>query len=73
MNVGERIKFSFGAGKEMEGVIQKIFPKKVYLTVDFPNHPGKTVVRRVSELEGKVPARKKKKEKGKEKEKKERG
>ena len=30
MEVGDRIKFSFG-GEEKEGVVVKIFPKKVYL------------------------------------------
>ncbi len=59
MNVGDRIKFSFG-GKEKEGIITRIFPKKVYLKVDFPKHPGKVVVRSLAELEGKGPERKKK-------------
>jgi hypothetical protein len=59
MDVGERIKFSFG-GKEKEGVVTRIFPKKVYLKVDFPRHPGKVVVRSLSELEGRGPERKKK-------------
>jgi hypothetical protein len=66
MNVGERVKFQFG-GEEKEGLVVKIFPKKVYLKVDFPRHPGKIVVRPIAELEGKGPApkKKKKKEKGK--------
>ncbi len=65
MKVGERVKFQFG-GQEKEGLIVKIFPKKVYLKVDFPRHPGKIVVRTIAELEGKGPApRAKKKEKGK--------
>jgi len=59
MNVGDRIKFSFG-GKEKEGIITRIFSKKVYLKVDFPKHPGKVVVRSLAELEGKGPERKKK-------------
>jgi hypothetical protein len=59
MDVGERIKFSFG-GKEKEGVVTRIFPKKVYLKVDFPRHPGKVVVRSMAELEGRAPERKKK-------------
>ena len=58
MNVGERIKFSFG-GKEKEGVVTRIFPKKVYLKVDFPKHPGKIIIRSLAELEGKGPERKK--------------
>ena len=58
MNVGDKIKFQFG-GKDKEGVVAKIFPKKVYLKVDFPKHPGKLVIRSLAELEGKVPAKKK--------------
>ncbi len=64
MNVGDKIKFLF-AGKEKEGEVVKIFPKKVYLKVDFPRHPGKIVIRSLAELEGKI--NKKKKEKKKEK------
>jgi hypothetical protein len=59
MNVGERIKFSFG-GEEKEGVVTRVFPKKVYLKVDFPKHPGKIIIRSLAELEGKGPERKKK-------------
>lgn len=67
MNVGDRVKFQF-AGKEKEGVVVKVFPKKVYLKVDFPRHPGKIVIRRLAELEGKI-SKEKKSEKKKEKEK----
>ena len=66
MNVGERVKFQFG-GKEKEGLVVKIFPKKVYLRVDFPRHSGKIVVRPLAELEGEGPAPKKRKKKEKEK------
>ena len=59
MNVGERIKFSFG-GKEKEGVVTRVFSKRVYLKVDFPKHPGKIIIRSLAELEGKGPERKKK-------------
>ncbi len=64
MNVGETVKFQFGT-QEKEGVVVRIFPKKVYLKVDFPRHPGKIVVRPIAELEGKGPAPKKKKRKEK--------
>lgn len=64
MNVGDRVKFQFG-GKEKEGIVFKIFPKKVYLKVDFPHHPGKLVVRSIPELEGKSPAPQKKRKKEK--------
>jgi hypothetical protein len=64
MNVGDRVKFQFG-GKEKEGVVCKIFPKKVYLRVDFPRHPAKLVVRSLANLEGRIPAPQKKKKKEK--------
>src|SRR4030042_6296888 len=64
MNAGDRLKVRCG-GKEMEGIVLKIFPKKVYLKVDFPHHPGKIVVRKIAELEGKGPDVKKSKKKEK--------
>ena len=66
MNVGDRVKFPFG-GKEKEGMVFKIFPKKVYLKVDFPHHPAKLVVRTLAALEGRGPTPKPKKKKEKEK------
>jgi hypothetical protein len=66
MEVGDRIKFSFG-GEEKEGVVVKIFPKKVYLKVDFPRHKGKLIVRSLAALEGKIPQGKKKEKAKKEK------
>ena len=66
MNVGDRMKFQFG-GKEKEGVVFKIFPKKVYLKADFPHHPAKLVIRTLAELEGKGRAPKPRKKKEKEK------
>ncbi len=70
MNVGDRVNFPFG-GKEKEGVVVKIFSKKVYLKTDFPRHPGKIVVRTVAQLEGKSPSSGKKKAREKKKEKRE--
>jgi len=67
MNVGDRIRFSFG-GKEKEGMVLKMFPKKVYLKVDFPKHPGKIVVRTLAELEGEKTPKKSKKRESAEKE-----
>jgi hypothetical protein len=73
MNVGDKVKFLF-AGEEKEGVVVKVFPKKVYLKVDFPRHPGKIVIRSIAELEGKINKEKKKEKKiEKPKEVKERG
>ena len=63
---GDRIKFFFG-GEEKEGVIAKVFPKKVYLKADFPRHKGKMIIRSLAELEGKIPKAKKKEKATKEK------
>ncbi len=49
MNVGDKVKFTF-AKKEMEGTVQKIFPKTVYLRADFPKQKGKTVIRKIKDI-----------------------
>jgi len=41
--------------------VDRIFEKSVYLKVDFPHHPGKIVMRKLAELEGKVAPKKKEK------------
>ncbi len=37
--------------EDVEGVVVKLFPKTVYLRVDFPNHKGKIVKRKRHQLE----------------------
>ncbi len=64
MQIGDRIKFQFG-GEEKEGVVEKVFAKKIYLKVDFPGHPAKRLIRPLAVLEGKVAAPVKKKKKAK--------
>ena len=59
MQVGDKVTFPFGNG-EKEGMVVRIFQKTVYLKVDFPKHPGKTIKRKVSDLEGKKKKKKKK-------------
>jgi len=49
MNVGDKVKFTF-AKKEMEGTVQKVFSKTVYLKADFPKEKGKTVIRKIKDL-----------------------
>ena len=68
MKVGDKIKFAF-ASDEKEGVIEKISPKKVYMRVDFPHHPNKLIIRRISELESNSSSKKKEKKGKKEKKK----
>lgn len=66
MKVGDKIKFAF-ANDEKEGVIEKIFPKKVYMRVDFPHHPNKLIIRKISDIEAGPPNTKKKKKEKKKK------
>jgi hypothetical protein len=49
MNIGDKVKFTF-AKKEMEGTVQRLFPKTVYLKADFPKEKGKTVVRKIKDV-----------------------
>ena len=44
MEVGDKITFPFVKG-DKEGIVYKIFPKTVYIKVDFPNHKGKIIKR----------------------------
>jgi hypothetical protein len=59
MEVGDKITVPFGTG-EKEGTVYKIFPKTVYIKVDFPKHKGKVVKRSIMELKPEEAAKKKK-------------
>ncbi len=51
MEIGDKIKIKFGKAKEeKDAVVVKLFPKKVYLRVDFPNHKGKIIHRKIHQL-----------------------
>ena len=41
MKAGDKVKFSF-AKKEMEGVIDSLFQKTVYIRADFPRTKGRS-------------------------------
>ncbi|HPU28922.1 MAG TPA: hypothetical protein PLM71_01205 [Syntrophorhabdaceae bacterium] len=49
MNAGDRVKFPF-AKKEMEGIVEKVFEKTVYIRADFPKHKGKLIKRKVKDI-----------------------
>jgi hypothetical protein len=70
MEVGDKITFSFGKG-EKEGTVYKVFPKTIYIKVDFPKHKGKIIKRSLVTLNPKE-AMKEKAKKLKEEEKKKR-
>ncbi len=50
MKVGDKVKFEF-AGKKKEGTVKKVFPKTVYLNVDFDRDKQKTVKRKISQVD----------------------
>ena len=49
MKVGDTVKFSF-AKKQLEGVVERVFAKTVYIKVDMPHQKGKTVKRKINDL-----------------------
>ena len=49
MNIGDKVKFPF-AKKEMEGTVEKVFAKVVYIKADFPKDKGKIIRRKVKDL-----------------------
>ncbi|MBW2039800.1 MAG: hypothetical protein JRI46_09415 [Deltaproteobacteria bacterium] len=67
MEIGDKITFPFGKG-EKEGTVYKIFPKTVYIRVDFPQHKGKVIKRSIMELQTKGVKKKKAAKRGRRKE-----
>jgi len=51
MNTGDKVKFTF-AKKEMEGQIDRIFQKNVYIRADFPKDKGKIIKRKIKDVKG---------------------
>lgn len=49
MNVGDKVRFTF-AKKEMEGKVEKIFQKTVYIKADFPKDKGKIIKRKIKDV-----------------------
>ena len=49
MKPGDNVRFTF-AKKEMEGVVQKVFTKAVYIRADFPKDKGKIVKRKIKDI-----------------------
>lgn len=62
MKIGDKITFPFGNG-EREGTVFKVFPKTVYIKVDFAKHKGKIVKRSIMEVQAKKEAKKTQEEK----------
>ena len=62
MKAGDKIKIDF-AGKKKDALVFKVFPRSVYLKVDFENDKEKIVKRKLSQIENKKPASNKEKKK----------
>lgn len=65
MQVGDKITFPFGKD-EKEGIVFKLFPKTVYIKVDFDKHKGKIIKRSIIEVQPGKEAKKKDDKKKKE-------
>lgn len=49
MTKGDRVSFTF-AKKTMEGTVEQVFPKTVYIRADFPKDKGKIIKRKIKDL-----------------------
>ncbi len=49
MKPGDKVTFTF-AKKEIEGIVQKLFAKSVYIKADFPKDKGKIVKRKIKDV-----------------------
>jgi hypothetical protein len=49
MNVGEKVRFPF-AKKEMQGTVEKIFQKTIYIRADFPKQKNKMIKRKLKDV-----------------------
>lgn len=49
MNIGDKVKFSF-AKKEVEGQVEKLFSKTVYIKANFPKDKGKIIKRKIKDI-----------------------
>ncbi len=49
MKAGDKVKFSF-AKKELEGTVDRVFDKTVYLRADMPRQKGKIIKRKIKDV-----------------------
>jgi hypothetical protein len=49
LKLGDKVKFTF-AKKEMEGTVQKVHAKSVYIKADFLKDKGKIVKRKIKDV-----------------------
>ena len=49
MKAGDRVKFPF-AKKELEGIVDRVFEKTVYVKADMPHQKGKIIKRKIKDV-----------------------
>jgi hypothetical protein len=49
MTKGDTVTFSF-AKKNMQGIVEKINQKTIFIKADFPKHKGKMVIRKLKDI-----------------------
>lgn len=49
MNKGDKVTFSF-AKKNMEGTVERVFQKSIYIKADFPKDKGKIIKRKIKDI-----------------------
>lgn len=49
MKAGDKVMFSF-AKKEIEGTVERVFDKTVYVKVDMPHQKGKILKRKIRDV-----------------------
>lgn len=49
MKAGDTVKFPF-AKKELEGQVDRVFQKTVYIKADFPKEKGKIIRRKIKDV-----------------------
>ncbi|MBP1748412.1 MAG: hypothetical protein H6Q52_951 [Deltaproteobacteria bacterium] len=49
MTKGDKVTFPFGK-KTMEGIVEQVNQKTVYIKADFPKDKGKMVVRKIKDV-----------------------
>ena len=49
MKTGDKVRFPF-AKKELEGIVDRVFEKTVYVRADMPHQKGKIIKRKIKDV-----------------------
>ncbi|MGD0231287.1 MAG: hypothetical protein ABSC19_13160 [Syntrophorhabdales bacterium] len=50
MKAGDKVRFPFGKKKDMEGTVDRVFEKTVYIKADMAHQKGKIIKRKVKDI-----------------------